>query len=171
MEALIEGLPDHYIEEITLGLAVVTLIVAGLGTWFAWRNHRARLQGQLPEIRMEPLDQGLYCPDQVMLIHFQVKTHHPSFGWRVTRVEVVRASPRACLRHAETGKGQWRDFDELDHPMEPGQYGELDARPGCNEVMLKFLCARPRKRWWKRRVIQEKKWIGPISTSWSLQRK
>ena len=157
------------IEPIFLTFTVATFAVAVFGAWFTWRNHRARLRSELPEIWMAPLDHGLYRPDQVMLIHFQLRTHHPNFGWRVIRVDVVEACPRKCLRHGETGEGEWQDFDEFDHPIEPGQYGELDVRPGCNELVLKFLCERPRKRWWKKGTGQERKWVGPVSTSWLLQ--
>ena len=157
------------IEVFTLGLAAATLVVAVLGTLLAWLNHRARLRSELPEIRIEPRDSGLYHSDQVMTIHFKLNAHHPNSGWRVTMVEVVDATLRACLRHAETGQGEWRDFDTFDQPIEPGQIGELDVRPGCNEIMLKFLCERPRKRWWRRKVTQQRKWTNPISTSWLLQ--
>ena len=154
----------------TLMVSSATLAVAAVAAWFSWRSHRARLRSELPEIWMEPLDQGLYRSDQAMVVYFQLRTHHPNFGWRVVRVDVIEANLlRECLWHGATGRERWRDFKEFERPIEPGQYGELRVHPGCNDLVLRFLCERLRKRWWKKELIQEKKWIGPISTSWQLQ--
>lgn len=144
--------------------------VAIVSVWATyWLNRRSRLQNELPTIYMEPRDHGYYPPNQVMTIYFKVTTQANSVGWRVTRVEVVQAPIRDCLRHGETGKGEWRHFDDFDHPLEPGEYGEMDVRPGCNYVVLKFLCERPRKRLWRKGFTKEKKWTGPLMTSWLLQ--
>ena len=156
-------------ELIVLTLTVATFMVALVGTYFAWQNHRARVRSEVPEIHIVPRGSGLYRPDQVMMIHFKLRTNNSNYSWRVVRVEVIKATPRECLRHAETGRGSWKDFDDFDQPVERGDVGELDVRPGCNELVLRFLCERPRKRWWKRSLDQERKWVGPISTSWLLQ--
>ena len=144
------------IELISLGFVVATFMVAVVGAWFAWRNHRARLRNELPEIFMDPLDQGLYPPDRKMILYFQLKTHYPNLGWRVTRVNVVEACPRECLLQGGTRQNEWRDFYEFDNPVETGQYGKLEVRPGRNDLVLRFLCERPGKRWWKKRTSDEK---------------
>ena len=155
------------IEVFTLVLAATTLVVAVVGILFAWLNHRARKQGEMPKVWMKPLDHGYYRPDQVMRIYFQLKTHQANPFWRVSRVEVVDSTPQDCLRHAETGQGEWRDYDTFDNPIGPDQYGELDVRPGCNRLLLKFLCERPWKRLWMKGLT--KQWVGPVEISWLLQ--
>ena len=156
-------------EQIALTFSIATFIAALVGTYFAWQNHRARVRSELPEIQIVPRGYGFYRPDQVMMIHFKLKTNSSNYSWRVVRVEVIKASPRECLRHGETGRGQWRDFDVFDQPVEHGEIGELDVRPGCNELALRFLCERPLKKWWKKGLAQRRKWVGPIFTSWLLQ--
>lgn len=150
-------------------IAVVTLTVATIGTFFAWRNYRLALKREQPEIVFHPLDQGLYWPDRVMFLYFKLETQNANLGWRVHRVEVIEADPKDCLRHGETNGTEWRDFDDFDHPIEHGQSGGLEVRPGCNELTVRFLCKRPRHRWWWKGLTQEKKWVGPIPISWQLQ--
>lgn len=155
-------------EHLTLIIAAATLAVATIGTIFAWRNHRLTASSQQPEIVFDALDQGLYPPDQVMTLYFQLRTHNPSLVWRVHRVEVIEATPKECLRHGETNQLEWRDFDDFDHPLEPEQYGDLEVRPSCNELAVRFLCKRPLNRWWRKGLTQQKKWVGPIPLSWQL---
>ena len=150
-------------------LTVATFVVALVGTYFAWQNHRARVRSELPDIRAVPTGNGHYVQRQIMLIRFEFGPHKCGNGWRVVKVGVIEASPRKCLRHEKTGQREWEDFHVFDYPIEPGQSTELDVRPGCNEILLRFLCERPRKRWWKKGLIQERKWVGPITTSWLLQ--
>ena len=91
------------IEPISLTFTVATFVVAVFVAWFTWQNHNARLPSELPEVRIDPLDQGLYRPEQVMTIYVQLKTHHPNFGWCVTRVEVIEASPKATTTSCLVG--------------------------------------------------------------------
>ena len=156
-------------DSLTLILAVATLTVATIGTFFAWRNHHLALNSQRPEIVFHPLGQGLYPPNQSMFLYFQLRTHNSNLGWRVHRVEVIYAIPRECLRHAETNECEWRDFDDFDHPIEHGQSGMLSVRPGCNELTVRFLCKRPRNRWWWKGLKQQESWVGPIPLSWQIQ--
>ena len=146
----------------------VAAILAAIGAIFAaalsWSNRRHRLRGELPEIAFLDPGHGYHPDNQVMLRHFRVCVHHPNFGWRVSKVQVVEATNKNCLRHAETGTGEWRDYDEFDHPIEPGQDGELDVRPGTSYLVVKFLCIRPRKKWWWKGLTTEKSWVGPIPT-------
>ena len=153
---------------LTLIIAIATLTVATIGTFFAWRNYRLVLNSQLPEIVFYPLDHSLYSHDEVMFLYFHLRTHSPNLGWRVHRVEVIEAIPGECLRHGETNQCEWRDFDDFDHPIEHGQSGALEIRPGCNDLTVKFVCKRPRKRWWWKRLKQEKRWVGPIPLSWQV---
>ena len=150
-------------------VTVATLAVALIGAWFAWQNHRDQRLRALPEIWMHPLDHGLYPRHHPMIVYFQLKVHHPNFGWRVTRVNVVEATPRECLQQGESGPLVWCDSHEFDSPIEANQNGELFVRPGCNDLVLKFLCERQRERRWRRGSTQEKRWVGPIRTSWLLQ--
>ena len=153
---------------LTLIVAVATLAVASIGTFYAWRNHRLATNSERPVVAFHPLGHGLYPPDRVMFLYFKLETQNSNLGWRVHRVEVIEAVPRKCLRHGETNDCEWRDFDDFDHPIEHGQSGGLEVRPGCNELTVRFLCKRPRKRWWRKGLAQEKKWIGPIPLSWQL---
>ena len=155
-------------DQLALVIAVATLTVATIGTFFAWRNHRLTVSSQQPEIVFDPQDQGLYWPDREMTLYFQLRTQNSSLGWRVHRVEVVQSVPKECLRHAESNQLEWRDFDDFDHPIEQEQYGELCVRPGCNELAVRFLCKRPVSRWWWKGLRQERKWVGPIPLSWQL---
>ena len=144
--------------------------VAIVSVWATyWLNRRARLRSEIPEISMEPRDKGYYPAHQVMIIYFKMTTNNPSLGWRVTEVRVIDAPVRDCLRHGETGRGEWSNYDVFDHPLEPGEYGALNVRPGCNYVVLKFLCERPRKNLLGKSIRTEKKWVGPIPSSWLLQ--
>ena len=156
-------------DALPLTIAVVTLTVATIGTFFAWRNYRLALNSEQPEVVFDPLDHGLYSPDQVMFLYFKLETRNSNLGWRVHRVEVIEAIPPECLRHGETNQNEWRNFDDFDHPIEHGQYGGLEVRPNCNELTVRFLCRRPRNRWWWKGLTQEKKWVGPIPLSWQLQ--
>ena len=156
-------------ELIALTFSIATFIAALVGTYFACQNDRARVRNELLEVQIVPRGYGFYRPDQVMMIHFKLRTNSSNYSWRIVRVEVIKASPRECLGHGETGLGEWRDFDVFDQPVEHGEVGKLDVRPGCNELVLRFLCERPRKRWWKKGLAEKKKWVGPISTSWLFQ--
>lgn len=167
MSDLAGTIAEGYVTQ--LSLAIATLIVAAIGAFFAWRNHRLALKGELPEVLFDPLDQGLYPLNDVMFLYFELKTHHTNTGWRVHRVEVVKASPKKCLRHGETNQEEWREFDDFDHPIESGQHGGLEVRPGCSELTVRFLCKRPRNRWWWKGMVEQVVWVGPITTSWQLQ--
>ena len=47
-------------EALPLTIAGVTLAVATIGTFFAWRNYRLALNSEQPEIVFDPLDHGSY---------------------------------------------------------------------------------------------------------------
>ena len=104
-----------------------------------------------------------------MFLYFKLETRNSNLGWRVHRVEVIEAIPPECLRHGETNQTEWCNMDDFDHPIQHGQYGGLEVRPGCNELTVRFLCRRPRNRWWWKGLTQERKWVGPIPLSWQLQ--
>ena len=95
---------------LALIIAVATLAIASIGTFFAWRNHHLAANSERPEIVFHPRDQGLYQPDRVMFLYFKLETQHSNLGWRVLRVEVIEAVPRGCLRHGETNDCEWRGF-------------------------------------------------------------
>ena len=60
-------------DALPLTIAVATLTVATIGTFFAWRNYRLALNSEQPEIVFDPLDHGLYSPNQVMFLYFKLE--------------------------------------------------------------------------------------------------
>ena len=135
-----------------LGISIVTLTVAAIGTGLSYLNHRARRQKELPKVQLYQTG-GIY--------HIRLETDHHSIGWKLIRVEVVGSDyGKEILSQTlyKTEKhnqdvtissyvSEWRDFCEYSEGAPP--LTEIYFHDNCYEAYLIFVCETPSKVWWK----------------------
>ena len=135
-----------------LFVSVVTLVVAGIGTWLAYLNHLARKQAELPKIQLYETG-GVY--------HFRLETDHRSVGWKVIRVEVVHSDygenviaqtlcKKETWEHLVTTSSytsEWRQICE--YPEGAGSLALIFFHNNCMEAALLFTCETPSRVWLK----------------------
>ena len=150
----------HWAIILRLVVSFVTLIVAAIGTWFTFLNHRARKQNELPRIQLYETA-GVY--------HFRLETDHHSVGWKVIRIEVVDSDHgkevlgQTLYKKEERDQGvtissylsDWRDFCE--YPEGARLLTDVYFHNRCYEASLSFVCETPSKVLWNPRQRRKRR--------------
>ena len=135
---------------IEIGSLVFSALAAVVGIpslIFAFFNHRARYQSELPKIH-------LY--DTSGAVHFRPETDQHSIGWKVVRIEVIETDWGKCLaqevytqtdRVMSSENTGWRDYCEFPNGAAP--VSPLFIHPNCVEASFSFICTTPSRIWWK----------------------
>ena len=147
----------------TIIVALVALVIAGLSAWWSVKNYRARLRGELPEVRVWIPQLSKSWVDRNIPLSVQI--HNPPLhsSWQITRVEALKACPTVkCFVDGD----KCQDYFEFHPGIMPGEKRTLDVRPGFNDLILYFYFESPRKHWLTRKVVQEKRESKVIRVSW-----
>ena len=139
---------------LSVGISAIGAVAAVVGAIYAWRTYRSRFK-HLPKIE-------LYGDKGDFWVH--AATDHSSIGWRVIRVEVDEAEPKACLErrrktyldenHMEYGlTGEWHeslDYSDIINPLERDKL-PLIINPHCYTALLTFVFELPsaQRLWWQ----------------------